>query len=274
MDERKLSELAERVEAEYMAAMFELAPAEVREALGMEYVRVGGGVATAMANDPTGAFWSRAVGFGWSRPIDDEMVELVRSLNLRHRVGQAWFQVSPMVSGEWETVLEAHGFTPGGTWVKFIRDTSTPPEVYTRLDVRELGANDADDFARVYWAGFEVSDVRLEAWARAQVGRPEWKLFGAFERGEMVGCAALMLDSEVGGLMGAATLPAHRGKGAQSALMAARLRAAAHEGCRWVFTETGAETPDNPNPSMHNMRRMGFSELYERRNWVADLAAG
>jgi GNAT superfamily N-acetyltransferase len=227
-----------------------------------------------MANDPTGAFWSRAVGFGWSRPIDDEMVELVRSLNLRHRVGQVWFQVSPMVSGEWETVLEAHGFTPGGTWVKFIRDTSTPPEVYTRLDVRELGANDADDFARVYWAGFEVSDVRLEAWARAQVGRPEWKLFGAFERGEMVGCAALMLDSEVGGLMGAATLPAHRGKGAQSALMAARLRAAAHEGCRWVFTETGAETPDNPNPSMHNMRRMGFSELYERRNWVADLAAG
>ena len=272
MEERQLSELAERVEADSMAAMFDLAPDAVREALGMEYLRVGGGVATAMTNDPTGAFWSRAVGMGWSQPITDDTVDQVCGLNARHQIHQVWFQVSPLAPGEWESVLEAHGFIPGRTWVKFIRDTSPPAEVYTRLDVRELGVDDADDFARVYWRGFGVESPVLEGWSRAQVGRPAWRTFGAFEGGVMVGVASLYLDGEMGGLMGAATLPEHRGKGAQSALMAARLRAAARAGCRWVSTETGSETLDDPNPSLHNMRRMGFVELYERRNWVAERA--
>ena len=272
MEERELSELAERVEADYMAAMFELAPPSVQDALGMEYLRLGGGVATAMTNDPTGAFWSRAVGLGWQQPITDEVVDQVCALNARHQVHQVWFQVSPLAPGEWESVLEAHGFVPGRTWVKFIRDTSPPAEVYTRLDVRELGHADADEYARVYWQGFGVQSELFEAWVRAQVGRPALRTFGAFEGDVMVGCAALYLDGEMGGLMGAATLPEHRGKGAQSALMAARLRAAARSGCRWVSTETGSETPDDPNPSLHNMRRMGFVEMYERRNWIAELA--
>jgi GNAT superfamily N-acetyltransferase len=225
-----------------------------------------------MANDPTGAFWSRALGLGWTQPITDEIVDQVWALNARHGIHQVWFQVSPLAPGEWESVLEAHGFTPGHTWVKFIRDTSPPAEVYTRLQVRELGPADADEYARVYWRGFGMPNSTFEAWSRAQVGRPAWQTFGAFEGDVMVGCAALYLDGEMGGLMGAATLPEHRGKGAQSALMAARLRAAGRAGCRWVSTETGSETPENPNPSLHNMRRMGFVELYERRNWVAELA--
>ena len=36
----------------------------------------------------------------------------------------------------------------------------------------------------------------------------------------------------------------------------------------YVVTGKCAEAPDSPNPSLHNMRRMGLSEVYERRNWV------
>jgi hypothetical protein len=30
-------------------------------------------------------------------------------------------------------------------------------------------------------------------------------------------------------------------------------------GCRWLATETGSETPERPNPSLHNMRRKGLT---------------
>ena len=55
---------------------------------------------------------------------------------------------------------------------------------------------------------------------------------------------------------------------AQGALMARRIDESPQPRARYVVTETGAETPDSPNPSLHNMRRMGLSEVYERRNWV------
>jgi hypothetical protein len=39
-----------------------------------------------------------------------------------------------------------------------------------------------------------------------------------------------------------------------------------------LFTETGAETPEDPNPSLHNMHRMGFRDLYGRQNLNLKLA--
>jgi GNAT superfamily N-acetyltransferase len=69
-------------------------------------------------------------------------------------------------------------------------------------------------------------------------------------------------------MFGGATLPEARGRGAQSALLTARVRAATGEGCRWLVAETGAEGPGEHNPSLHNMVRVGFEPLYERANWL------
>jgi GNAT superfamily N-acetyltransferase len=62
-----------------------------------------------------------------------------------------------------------------------------------------------------------------------------------------------------------------RGRGAQSALIAARLEAARRAGCHWACVETSADTPEKPNPSTHNLRRLGFTDAYERPNWVKVL---
>jgi hypothetical protein len=45
-------------------------------------------------------------------------------------------------------------------------------------------------------------------------------------------------------------------------------------GCRMIAVETAADTPEKPNPSTHNLRRLGFELLYERVNWVKGLGAG
>jgi hypothetical protein len=64
------------------------------------------------------------------------------------------------------------------------------------------------------------------------------------------------------------TLEDARGRGAQSAMFAERLRDAAVLGCRFAFTETGEETSDAPNASYRNMLRAGFRLAYHRPNWV------
>jgi ribosomal protein S18 acetylase RimI-like enzyme len=73
--------------------------------------------------------------------------------------------------------------------------------------------------------------------------------------------------------VGGATVPEQRHRGAQTALIAARARAAHAAGCRWLVVETGAEAPGGHNPSLHNLRRAGFEVLYERTNWIWRPAA-
>ena len=75
---------------------------------------------------------------------------------------------------------------------------------------------------------------------------------------------------EGGGYLGyAGTAPEHRGKGAQSALLAARIRRARELGCDAVFTETGEQLPDRPSASYRNILRAGFEELYVVPNWLS-----
>ena len=50
--------------------------------------------------------------------------------------------------------------------------------------------------------------------------------------------------------------------------MSRRISDALDSGVRWITCETGAETPESPNPSLHNMRRLGLTERYERQNWI------
>lgn len=76
-DDLHLSRLAEQLEAAYMADVFDAASPAVRDELGMSVHRIAGGVVTAMANDPTGGFWSRALGLGWSEPLTDAVLAQV-----------------------------------------------------------------------------------------------------------------------------------------------------------------------------------------------------
>ena len=73
------------------------------------------------------------------------------------------------------------------------------------------------------------------------------------------GGASLRLSEGVAHLCGAATLPAHRRRGVQSALLGARLAIAAGAGCdvAVVITQPGSK-------SQENVQRQGFEMLYTR----------
>ena len=78
----------------------------------------------------------------------------------------------------------------------------------------------------------------------------------------------MFVNGEVGWLGFAGTLKTHRKRGGQGALFARRIKDGLALGCKWFVTETGEDTPENPNPSYHNMLRSGFKLAYLRRNYV------
>ena len=78
--------------------------------------------------------------------------------------------------------------------------------------------------------------------------------------GGIVGGAALRLDDGVAQFSGAATLPAFRRRGVQTALLRARLAEAAQAGC-----DIGVVVTQPASKSQQNAQREGFSLLYARQ---------
>jgi GNAT superfamily N-acetyltransferase len=104
--------------------------------------------------------------------------------------------------------------------------------------------------------------------SKGVVGQPGWTAYGAYEGDQLIAAAALLISGEVAEFCGAATLPEHRGKGAQSALLAARAQKAVAEGAKWFSAETGKPDEGEKNSSLNNMTRAGFEIQYDRRNWI------
>lgn len=78
----------------------------------------------------------------------------------------------------------------------------------------------------------------------------------AFDGPQPVALGMLTLDGDWAYLSAAATDPAHRARGAQSALIRSRLRSAAARGVSWCSCETNTAVPI----SYRNLKRCGFNE--------------
>ncbi|NIR46762.1 MAG: GNAT family N-acetyltransferase, partial [Gemmatimonadetes bacterium] len=108
----------------------------------------------------------------------------------------------------------------------------------------------------------------LADWVAATVGRPGWCHYLAFDADGPIATGAVYARDGTAWLDFAATLPAHRGRGAQTVLLAHRIREAAGQGARWLSAEAAEDRPDHPSPSLHNMLRLGLHEAYRRPNYV------
>lgn len=270
MDDREAMRATELGEAAYMEAAFAGTTPEVKAALGMSTTRIGGGVVTVMADDPTGGFWSRAVGFGITEPVTESIVDEVLAFARVADAKSLLWHIAPRADGPWEEILAARGSKPGQAWVKFaapIEDVHAATATDLRIAPIELA--DARRYADLMIEVFEMpADSALPDWSASQVGIPGFQMYGAWDGDTLAATACLYAANGIGSLSGAATLPEYRGRGAQTALMARRVADAATLGCTWITAETGTETADDPNPSLHNMRHIGLVELYERRNWI------
>jgi hypothetical protein len=258
----EISDLVEFMEAQAFADLLAAAP---REWGAWSERRAGGWILQAPAIDIL--LFNRVIGVGLpavSREELDEVIAPFRSTRL-----QGWgVQVSPAAEPEDLTDwLGDHGLIRRDNWSKVYRPAGDVPKVETDLRIEPAGARDAAVLGRITRTAFDIPEAR-EPWLASIVGRPNWHHYLAWAGDEPVAAAALYVVGSVGWLGVAGTLPGARRRGAQSALMARRLADGARLGCQWFVTETGEDLPERPNPSYHNMMRMGFQLAYQRPNYL------
>jgi GNAT superfamily N-acetyltransferase len=87
--------------------------------------------------------------------------------------------------------------------------------------------------------------------------------------GRPAATGAVFIAGETAWLGVGATLAEHRNRGAQSALLAARIAIAADAGCTVLATETGESIAGEVNPSLNNIRRAGFVQVCSRLNYAS-----
>ena len=198
----------------------------------------------------------------------DELVELYRSAGVGRFFVQPAPEAQPPALVDW---LRARGFTHYNSWAKLYRRADPAPPMPDAPRVERIGADHAEIFGRIVATGFGMPEP-VQPWLAGTVGRERWMHYLAIDGGDPIAGAALFIDEGLGWLGVASTLPTHRGRGAQSALIARRIHDALEAGCSLMAVETAEDLPERPNPSFRNVVRFGFEVAYLRPNFLVDLS--
>lgn len=226
----------------------------------------GGATVLRVPEVPGSPMVNRVVGLGVRSPATEADVDAALAAM---GAGVAFYVAvapgaRPAALPEW---LHARGLEPGWGWMAFRRDVAPPASAVTSLRVTEVDTDaDAQAFARVVRVSYELPEAiepRLE-----RMRETGWRCWVALDGDEPAGAGALFAADGVAYLGFAGTLSAHRGKGAQSALLAARIRRAAELDCDLILTETGERSGDRPSNSYRNILRAGFREHAVTANWL------
>lgn len=265
-----LARAADQLEVAAFASFGALAPAAVVEAHGLARARIAGTLAFA-SRARVGRVFNHVFGAGLEQDLTPAGLRaLVRFCD---EAGAKACTISlpagPRAQGIGH-MLREDGFVIHEPVLRLVRDAAPAPPAPTTLRVRELTPADAIGFGTVLGSVFPFPAGSI-AWFARLAHAPQWRCFGAFDGAAMVGCGALFMhDSHAWFGMGG-TLSSHRGRGAQSAILAARVTAARAAGATLMAAETSNDTPEKPNSSTHNAERLGFRRVYLRDSYARPL---
>jgi hypothetical protein len=244
-----------------------------RSILGGEpQLEVEGALCTCLEATPGSALFNRALGVGLAQPATEAGLDEI----------DTFFSVRGLAYGipltpdaeppELPAMLEARGFRRGYAWTKFSHPAERAPQPTGALRVEELGADRADIFADVFSRAYGTPDVVRPALERLP-GSADWHCFVAFDGQEPAATGALFVTGSVAWLGAAGTLPEQRRRGAQNALLAARIAAGIAARCTTLVTETGEPVDGEPGGSYRNLVRAGFEPRYVRQNYLSSQEA-
>jgi len=261
-----LSARVERAESRLVADA--AAEAIRRGAEGAFVTPLAGGVA---AYARPGSPLNKVAGVGFAGPLDERaLAELeaacaARATAVRFELSTLGDPAIPALLSRRGYVLEGHEHVLGRAL------PAEPPA--ERYDLQVLRCSDHE---RPLWIdtvleGFAHPDEQgvasgesfprelIEATLGDMGGCSGLAHYLAWRRGSVAGGASVRIDEAVAIFCGAATLPAHRRRGVQTALLLARLDDAGRAGCDLavVTTQPGSK-------SQENVQKQGFALLYAR----------
>ncbi|MBL0171259.1 MAG: hypothetical protein IPP90_11100 [Gemmatimonadaceae bacterium] len=257
-----LSRRLERAEAAANASFVD-ARSRLAPSVGATWIDVDG---TWAMFDGVGSPLTQTFGFGvFSTPLDEQL-DVIESFYATRQCG-VMHEVSPLADASTVSLLGARGYLP----------LELSSVMHRPIDASVAGDSSSDVHVRVTTAD-EVS-----VWANASAqGWGEYPEFGDFMRdiGTVMGTSrhtvcflacigdaiaatgAIAMHDGVALLAGASTIPAYRGRGAQNALLLARMAYASAHGC-----DLAQMVAQPGSSSQRNAERQGFRIAYTRIKW-------
>ncbi len=247
-----------------------------RQALGAEvgeaFVReVGGGIACWVRPD---APFNKVAALGFA-PLEDSELDALEA-DYAARASGVRIELSSLGDPALPARLAARGYRPTG--IENVLGQPLPARSSagdgSGLEVTSSPLDELDAWVDVVYRGFATPDGQgvpsqesfprevLEPCIREIAEVPGASRYMARRDGRCAAAASMRVHDGVVLLTGAATLPEHRGNGAQTALLHHRLADAAAAGAELatMVTQPGST-------SMANALRQGFSLLYVRNVW-------
>lgn len=258
-----LARRLERTEG-HANARFVESRARVTPALGATWTEVGGAYAMF---DGVGSPLSQTFGLGVFEPVTAWTLDALDAF-FRSRGADVFHEVSPLADPTTLALLNERGYQPSEfTSILYqplsVATTAAPA---TALQVRPADTHERDTWAHTAQEGWsEFPEVRefMASFGPVSAGAEDSYPFLALDGPRPIATGMLWMHGNVALLAGASTVPGARGRGAQRALLAARLRFAAERGCSLAMM--GA-LPGST--SQRNAERNGFRIAYTRIKWI------
>lgn len=262
-----LARRIEQAECRLMADSAEAVRRDDRDADVLVMPLAGGVAIFAGAGSPM----NKVAGLGFAGPVDEAALVAVEH-EFARRGAQVQVELSSLAEPTVGAMLTGRGYSLVGFEDVLgmpLDDTALPRLKPDGISVTKAAPDETAVWIDTVITGFETPDplAAHEPFERAVVERTMKALaldFGyrrylARRDGAIAGGASLRLTDGIAQLCGAATLPNHRRRGVQSALLGARLADAVSEGC-----DIAVLTTQPGSKSQENGIRQGFTLLYTR----------
>lgn len=256
---------ADAIERAAWQDAFDAAPAADRARLGLEAIERGP-VLVLRAPGVDHVLFNRV--YGLDRASPDAMLDSAVAGYTADGIDRFFIHVAAADASGLEARLRRRGVERfHRAWIKLVRGAGPAPAVERPYAIRPPAGHELDDAVRILLDGFDLPDAAAPVLA-ALANRERWRFVVARDQDRVVASSLAFADSQIAYLAMTATAPSHRGRGAQPALIADRVRWGLERGCRAFVSETGEAVASEPNPSEANLRAAGFAPLAARLNYA------
>ena len=259
-----LSRRLERCEGTANAAFVE-SRARIDPQSGATWIERAGAYAMF---DGVGSPLTQTFGLGiFETPTEDDLAHIERFFE--ERGAEVFHEVSPIAGPELIALLVARAYRPVELTTVMYRPIASPRERGAGQAegpvARMASAEEVDLWASTAaegWGDTPELSAFIRNFARVTASAKGTSPFFAELDGRPVGTGAIVLHEGVGILAGASTIPSARNRGAQRALLEARLAFAREQGCDLAMM---CAAPGSA--SQRNAERQGFRIAYTRIKW-------
>ncbi|WP_106322723.1 GNAT family N-acetyltransferase [Actinoplanes italicus] len=256
----------ERTEASMLLALTDATDPALARRYDMDAATIGEVVVTSRPG-PDMAFWCQAVGFE-APPTAGLIEEIVAHFRARDVEVARFVLPAYAETPEWPAIAEKHGLTAGETGLKLAMRAPLPYFTpHTDLRTARIAPDERERWATLMWGVFDMEFEANIAVTVSALDDPAFEAYACWDGDEMVATGLVWLGPDSAHLSSGATLASHRRRGAQQALLAARVEAARRAGCSLVVNESGVAA-EGYNDSARNQIRVGFTPQYSRRTWT------